>query len=171
MKSSESQLERPFFLRRPIHRRQLLRGVGVALGLPFLEAMRPAFAADKTQTGDTPRRMLAVCNNLGLLSKGFFPTQSGRSYEPSQYLSVLNPLRDDFTVFSGVSHPNVDGSHSSEVCFLTAAPHPSNGGFRNSVSLDQYMADRIGVRTRFPSLTLGVNVSKGQRSLTWTGGG
>jgi hypothetical protein len=65
----------------------------------------------------------------------------------------------------------VDGSHASEVCFLTAAPHPSNGGFRNSISLDQYMADRIGVRTRFGSLTLGVNVAKGQRSLTWTGAG
>jgi hypothetical protein len=65
----------------------------------------------------------------------------------------------------------VDGSHSSEVCFLTAAPHPANGGFRNSISLDQFMADRIGVQTRFPSITLGVNVNKGQRSLTWTGAG
>jgi Protein of unknown function (DUF1552) len=83
----------------------------------------------------------------------------------------LNQFREEFTVFSGVSHPNVDGSHASEVCFLTAAPHPSNGGFRNSISLDQYMADRIGVRTRFPSLTLGVNVAKGQRSLSFTGAG
>src|SRR4051794_10600277 len=155
-------------LRRAIPRRMFLRGAGVALGLPLLDAMRPAFAAGNE---DVPRRMFAVCNNLGLLPGKFFPTQSGKSYEPSQYLKFLESSRDDFTVFSGVSHPDVDGSHASEVCFLTAAPHPANGGFRNSISLDQYMADQIGVRTRFPSLTLGVNVNRGQRSLTWTGGG
>jgi hypothetical protein len=132
--------------------------------------MCPAFA-QMSNPADTPRRMLAICNNLGFLTGGFFPKQAGKDYELSSYLSVLKPFRDDFTVFSGVSHPDVDGSHSSEVCFLTAAPHPSNGGFRNSISLDQYMADRIGVKTRFPSLTLGVNVSQGQRSLTYTGGG
>jgi hypothetical protein len=130
--------------------------------------MCPAFA-QKRNAVETPRRMVAICNNLGFLARGFFPKQTGKDYELSSYLSLLEPLRDDFTVFSGVSHPDVDGSHASEVCFLTAAPHPSNGGFRNSISLDQYMADRIGVKTRFPSLTLGVNV--GQRSLTWTGAG
>jgi len=172
MKSCQNQLEGSFLaLRRPIPRRRLLQGIGAAIGLPFLDAMRPAFASDKTPGAETPRRMLAICNNLGFLSRGFFPTQPGRDYELSAYLGELKPFRDDFTVFSGVSHPNVDGSHASEVCFLTAAPHPSNGGFRNSISLDQFMADRIGVRTRFPSLTLGVNVAKGQRSLSFTGAG
>lgn len=144
-----------------LSRRHLLRASGVAFALPWLEA----------QQTPPPRRMLAICNNLGLLPGGFFPTQPGRGYELSSYLKVLEPFRDDFTVFSGVSHPDVDGSHSSEVCFLTAAPHPANGGFRNSISLDQFMADRIGIQTRFPSITLGVNVNKGQRSLTWTGAG
>jgi hypothetical protein len=154
-------------LRRAMPRRQFLRGAGVALGLPLLDAMRPAFAAEK----DAPRRMLAVCNNLGLLDTGFFPKKAGREYELTPYLEVLKEFRGDLTVFSGVSHPDVDGSHASEVCFLTAAPHPANGGFRNTISLDQYMADQIGVKTRMPSLTLGVNVNKGQRSLSWTGSG
>ena len=144
-----------------LSRRHLLRAAGVSLALPWLEA----------QNAPAPRRMLAVCNNLGLLPGGFFPAKPGRDYELSPYLKVLEAHRHDFTVFSGVSHPDVDGSHSSEVCFLTAAPHPANGGFRNSISLDQFMADRIGVQTRFPSITLGVNVNKGQRSLTWTGAG
>ena len=148
-------------------RRQFLRGAGVALGLPFLDAMRPAFAAAE----DAPRRMLAICNNLGLLPSEFFPKASGPGLRAFALPEALKEFREDFTVFSGVSHPDVDGSHASEVCFLTAAPHPANGGFRNSISLDQYMADQIGVRTRFPSLTLGVNVNKGQRSLTWTGSG
>ncbi len=144
-----------------LSRRHILRATGVTFALPWLEA----------QQTPPPRRMLAVCNNLGLLPTGFFPTNPGKDYELSPYLKVLESHRNDFTVFSGVSHPDVDGSHSSEVCFLTAAPHPANGGFRNSISLDQFMADRIGVQTRFPSITLGVNVNKGQRSLTWTGAG
>ena len=70
-----------------------------------------------------------------------------------------------------MSHPDVDGGHPADNCFLTAAPHPSSGGFRNTISLDQYIAERIGPRTRFPSLTLGVNVKQGERSLSWTGSG
>ena len=171
MKASQNKPAGPaVVLRRVLPRRQFLRGAGVAFGLPILDAMRPAFAAGNG-TGDVPRRMLAICNNLGLLPAGFFPAQPGKDYTPSPYLKVLDQFRDDYTVFSGVSHPDVDGSHASEVCFLTAAPHPANGGFRNSISLDQYMADRIGERTRFPSLTLGVNVNRGQRNLTWTGSG
>jgi Protein of unknown function (DUF1552) len=168
MEPSQIKPAGPFVgLRRVMPRRHFLRGAGVVLGLPMLDAMRPALAA----ADEAPRRMLAICNNLGLLPGGFFPKQAGKDYELSSYLKVLKEFRSDFTVFSGVSHPDVDGSHSSEVCFLTAAPHPGNGGFRNSISLDQYMADQIGVRTRFPSLTLGVNVNRGQRSLTWTGAG
>ena len=154
---------------RALPRRQFLRGAGVALGLPLLDAMRPAFAA--TSDEGPPRRMLAICNNLGVLESGFFPEQAGEGYELSPYLRELAEFRERFTVLSGVSHPDVDGSHASEVCFLTAAPHPANGGFRNSISLDQYLAEHIGVKTRYPSLTLGVNVGDGQRSLSWTGSG
>jgi hypothetical protein len=154
---------------RALPRRRFLRGAGVALALPWLDAMRPAFAAE--QSAEVPRRMVAICNNLGLLPGGFFPKQGGKDYELSPYLEPFKDYRNDFTVFSGVSHPDVDGSHASEVCFLTAAPHPANGGFRNTISLDQFMADHIGIKTRFPSLTLGVNVNKGQKSLTWTGAG
>ena len=74
-------------------------------------------------------------------------------------------------MFSGVSHPDVDGGHPADNCFLTAAPHPGSGGFRNTISLDQYIAERIGHLTRFPSLNLGVNVDRGSRSLSWTGSG
>jgi len=75
----------------------------------------------------------------------------------------------DFTVFSGVSHPNVDGGHPADISFLTAAPHPASSSFRNTISLDQHIAERIGILTRFPSLTLAVNT--GVRSLSWTGSG
>ncbi len=162
--------------RRAISRRRFLRGAGILLSLPMLDAMTPAFAALKknsvrTTPGGKPRRMFGICNNLGLLPDQFFPRQSGREYELSPYLQVLQEHRNDFTVFSGVSHPDVDGGHPADNCFLTAAPHPGSGGFRNTISLDQFIAERVGHLTRFPSLTLGVNVQQGQRSLSWTGSG
>lgn len=155
---------------RALLRRSFLRGAGIALSLPMLDAMRPAFARDKS-AATKPRRMLAICNNLGLIPEYFFPQGAGRAYAPSPYLSLLQKHRNDFTVCSGVWHPDVDGGHPADNCFLTAAPHPGSGGFRNTISLDQFIAERIGHLTRFPSLTLGVNVSQGQRSLSWTGSG
>ena len=84
-----------------------------------------------------PRRMLLISNNLGVLPEPFFPTTTGRDYELSPYLSELDDFRDDFTVFSGLSHPDVDGGHSTENCFLTGARGPTRSGFRNTISLDQ----------------------------------
>ena len=104
--------------------------------------------------GAKPRRFFAINNNLGLLKWHFFPTGAGRDYVPSPYLEVLQEHRKDFTVFSGVSYPNVDGGHPADVCFITGAPHPGSGSFRNTISLDQFIAERIGIQTRFPSLTL-----------------
>jgi BMFP domain-containing protein YqiC len=162
--------------RRALSRRQFLRGAGIVLSLPFLDSMLPAFAKAAAASGGQgptakPRRMFAICNNLGLLPEQFFPKQTGRGYALSPYLELLKEHREDFTVFSGVSHPDVDGGHPADICFLTAAPHPGSGGFRNTISLDQYIGERIGHETRFPSLTLGVNVQQGVRSLSWTGSG
>lgn len=159
---------------RRISRRQLLRGAGVALALPFLEAMLPPFTKTlfaATPVKPAPQRMFAICNNLGVLPDHFFPSQAGRDYTLSPYLQELSAHKENFTVLSGVSHPGVDGAHESDVSFLTAAPHPGGGGFRNTVSLDQYIAGEIGHHTRFPSLTLGVNAAQGRRSLSWTPSG
>lgn len=156
-----------------ISRRQMLRGIGVAMGLPLLNAMTPVFGRAATVAHRTlpPQRMIGVCNNLGLLHENFFPTEVGSAYQLSPYLQILAEHRQKFSVFNGISHPGVDGSHSSDVSFLTAAPHPASGGFRNSISLDQFIAEKIGDQTRFPSLTLGVNAKQGRRSLSWTRSG
>lgn len=158
-----------FVTGKALARRSFLRSAGVALALPLLDAMRPALARDRAND-PIPRRFLGICNNLGLLADEFFPKQAGKDYPLSPYLSLLERHRKDFTVVSGVSHPDVDGGHPADICFLTAAPHPSSGGFRNTISLDQYIAEHIGAQTRFPSLTLGVN-TPGTRSLSWTGAG
>jgi hypothetical protein len=83
-------------------------------------------------------------------------------------LEVLKEFRDDFTVISGLSHPEIESSHDSIFSFLTAAPHPERrAGFRNSISLDQLAAEHIGGQTRFPSLSL----SAEGFSLSWTRSG
>jgi hypothetical protein len=163
--------------RTALSRRRFLRGAGIALSLPLLDSMMPVFAgvvkraaADLTP-GGKPRRFFGICNNLGLLPEQFFPKEAGRGYALSPYLEHLKEYRDDFTVCSGVWHPDVDGGHPADNCFLTAAPRPGSAGFKNTISLDQHLAERIGHLTRFPSLTLGVNVQQGTRSLSWTGSG
>jgi hypothetical protein len=153
-------------------RRRFLKGAGVAMSLPLLDVMQPGFAraASSALTPPAkPRRIFGICNNLGVLPDLFFPTGTGREYVPSAYLKLLEAHRNQFTVISGVSHPNVDGGHPSDISFLTAAPHPASSSFRNTISLDQYIAERIGTLTRFPSLTLAVNGAT--RSLSWTGTG
>ena len=158
--------------RRALSRRRFLRGAGAALSLPLLQSMSQAVGGAESNGSDAkPRRFLGICNNIGLLPEYFFPQGEGRNFVASPYLQRLENFRDDFTVFSGVSHPEVDGGHPADVCFLTAAPHPASSGFRNSISLDQLIAGQVGHRTRFPSLTLGVNVDQGKRSLSYTRGG
>ena len=86
-----------------ISRRQMLRGIGVAMGLPLLNAMTPVFgraAATLTEGGQRPQRMIGICNNLGLLREHFFHTGSGAEYQLSPYLELLAEHRRKFSDFS-----------------------------------------------------------------------
>src|SRR5438876_7359489 len=129
-------------------RRQFIRTSSALLALPWLESLAVA--------GETaaPRRMVTICTGFGLYGPSFFPEKAGRDYAASEYLKILDDLRDQFTVFSGISHPEIGGDHASEACFLTSAKHPTAGGFRNTVSLDYVAAKHVGNATRFPLLTL-----------------
>ena len=143
--------------------------MGVSLALPALECMSPVFARAKTPDV-APRRMLVIVNNLGLLPRHFAPTGTGKDYQPSPYLELLSDVRDEFTVFSGLSHPGVDGAHSTDNCFLSAAPGAFKFGFRNTISLDQFAAEQLPQSTRFRTLNLGVTDPReaARRSLSFT---
>lgn len=151
---------------RTFSRRRFLRSAGVTLGLPFLESMTPVFG--RAAPMKPPRRMLLISNNLGFLPTPFFPTTAGRDYELTPTLEPLAGIREEFSLFSGMSHPDVNGGHSAENCFLTAARGPTKSGFRNQISLDQFAVEKLGQLTRFPTLNLGVNIDKANRSLSWT---
>ena len=70
-------------------------------------------------------------------------------------------FRDDLTIFSGLSHPEVDGGHPTERCYLTAAPRPRADTFKNTISLDQYAIEKLVPDTRFGSLALSSSSSRG----------
>ena len=114
-----------------------------------------------------PQRFLAINYTLGLYGPSFFPDGEGRS----KYLGLLSSRRKDFTVISGLSHPDVGGGHASEPCFLTAAPGPGRQGFRNTQSLDRLMAEKRGSQTRFPSLQVGLVSRPDTTGLSYDRGG
>src|SRR5262245_17949195 len=129
-----------------VTRRRFLRAAGVSLALTWLDIQAHAAPAAKP-----PRRMVCICTPLGLHPPYFFPEKAGKEYPLTPYLDVVKDHRNDFTVISGLSHPEVGASHDSIFSFLTAAPHPEQrAGFRNSISLDQLAAEHIGSETRFP---------------------
>lgn len=145
----------------PVSRRFTLRASGVALSLPLLDAMCPAFGHDGMEQ---PRRMVLICNALGLHPASLFPETAGTDYENTEYLELLREHRNEFTLFSGLSHPDQNGKepHDTEMTFLTAAINPGLGGFRNTISVDQVAATNLGYVTRFPSMTLGSNTQESQ---------
>ncbi len=143
-------------------RRTFLKAAGVSLALPRLDA----FAAPGP--APVPRRAVFICAPLGLHAPYFFPEQAGTDYALTPYLEPLRDLRGDFTVASGLAHPEVGPSHDSIFSFLTCAPHPERrAGFRNTISVDQIAAEHIGGETRFASLPL----SAEGFGLSWTRSG
>ncbi len=153
--------------RTALSRRAFLRGAGVALSLPLLDAMRPAFGSEARSP--IPRRMVCILTNQGILPQFFFPTQAGREFALTPYLEKLSTHRDQISVFSGVSLPEVTGGHQAQNCFLTGTPHPDRGGFRNEISLDQFAAEQIGNLTRHPSLVLAMTTENATLSYTRNG--
>jgi hypothetical protein len=151
----------------PISRRAALKAAGIAISLPFLEAMNPAVGRERVAP---PKRMVLICNTLGLHPLSLFPKTAGKEYESTEYLDLLKKHRDDFTLFSGLSHPDQNGKqpHDTEMTWLTAARNPGLGGFKNSISIDQFAAKHFLNATRFPSISLGTN---SQTSQSYTSNG
>ncbi len=144
------------------NRRQFLRASGVLLSLPYLESFAAPAAVSKLR-----RRTVAINFGLGLYGPNLFPDKSGKDFELTPYLRELEEFRNDFTILSGTSHPGVDGGHSAEKSFLTAAPHPGSASFKNTISIDQLLAEKIAAETRFAYLALSLS----GRSLSWSRSG
>jgi len=149
-----------------ISRRTILRSAGVAMAIPWLDAMNRAFAGGRPE--GPPHRFVAMTLGLGLHAGNLFPEKAGRNYEATRYLKPLSDLRDQMTVISGSSHPEVKGGHRAEASILSAAPMGREAQSKTMVSVDQLMAKHLGHHTRFPSLVLS---STGSSSPSYTENG
>src|SRR5580698_4476220 len=104
----------------------------------------PVQTKGKAHRHHPPRRMVAMCFALGLHGPNVFPKEAGRGYALTPYLEALGKdIRDQMTVMSGLSHPEVNTGHASDQSFLTAARLPGESTFRNTISLDQLMVEKL----------------------------
>jgi hypothetical protein len=154
----------------PLNRRTFLRATGVCIGLPLLDAMLPVgLGAERKAAKLRTRRMLLISNPLGLYAPYFFPAKPGKDYELTRYLKPLKDHRQDFTVFSGMSHVGYPATHDTQYALLTGAPAERIrfNDVRNTISLDQEVASRVGKETRVPFLSLGGGINLTGGALSW----
>lgn len=159
----------------PIDRRRfVLKTVGASLALPGLPSLISAVPAVKVTTGSGvgARRFVAVGNLLGFQQKQFFPDTVGKAYEATNLLKPLIANRDQMTIYRGLDH-GVKGGHFAVHSFLSGVLN-SEAQLREdgNVSIDQFIADEVGMHTRFPSLTVGSEGGiHGGCQIAWTKSG
>jgi hypothetical protein len=146
-----------------IDRRHALRALGSFISLPMLECMVPLRAAEKTAP---PRRSAFIYLANGVHSLNYQITTPGKDYQFSRSLKPLEKHRNVITPISGLHHPGALSHHHN--CFnvwLTGGKlGPSD---RNSISVDQKMAEITASHTRYPSMEVAIT----QDSLAWTADG
>jgi hypothetical protein len=131
-------------------RRHVLRGLGVSMALPLLDCMQPLRAANKASR---PRRSIFIYLPNGVNTNDYAINETGADYKLSRILSPLEKHRANITPVSGLYHPNSFGiAHKATQTWLTGAKHGPTD--RNTISVDQLMAQVTGPKTRFPSLEL-----------------
>ena len=122
--------------------------------------------------GIAARRFVAVGNLLGFQQKSFFPSVKGRDYESTTLLKPLKALREQMTVYRGLDH-GIKGGHFAVHSFLSGVLHSEARDREDgNVTIDQYLAEKVGDQTRFPSLTVGSEGGiHGGCQLSWTRSG
>ena len=151
-----------FITKISLPRRTFLRGMGATVALPFLEAMRPAFAARAGFSGPTPKRFGAIYVPHGATLDQWVPRSAGTGFEFTPILKPLEPFRDSLVVVSnldGPLEPAGGGGHAiSPSSYLSGVrPKVSQGtDLYNGITLDQVIATQIGQETSLPSLELAI---------------
>ncbi|MBI1353433.1 MAG: DUF1552 domain-containing protein [Acidobacteria bacterium] len=149
--------------RKALSRRTLLRGLGTAVALPFLDAMAPAFAASKVP-GGRPLRMGFVYVPNGIDMENWTPKEVGALGELPRILKPLEPFKQEMTVLSNLTNNSgrawQDGPGDHGRCcgsYLTGVhPRKSAVDIQAGVSCDQIVANEVGKQTRLPSIELGL---------------
>jgi hypothetical protein len=146
-----------------IDRRHALRAMGTCIALPMLECMIPLNAKEKT---NSPRRSAFIYLANGVHSLNYQITKPGKDYQFSRSLKPLEKFRNTITPISGLHHPGSLGHHHNCInVFLTGGK--IGAAHRNTISVDQKMAEVTGQHTRYPSMEIAIT----QGSLAWTADG
>ena len=166
----------------PLSRRAVLKGAGVTLGLPFLEAMIPASARAASVVSSAPQRFAFIYIPNGVVQDAWHPKQAGRRFDLTPSLKPLEGVRDHINLFTGLDREFRGGTgvHAQAACtWLTSSP-PSEaleGGFPTNKTLDQMLAESLGKETLLPSIELSCNnhgnarETKHFETISWYGPG
>ena len=144
--------------RKSLSRRTVLRGMASSVALPLLDAMVPAFAAQRPAAAPPTRRLSVIYLPNGIRMEHWTPKSDGSNFELSPILAPLAPHRRRITVVTGlrngIPHYVVHGAASTR--FLTTVPpSASTGSFVEAgVSIDQLAAQQLGEDTQLTSLEL-----------------
>ncbi len=142
---------------KPMPRRTFLKGAGISLALPWLDAMSvhadSLTKAGSIGAGETARRSVFAFYGLGINGRDFTPANTGPDYTVTPILKPLEKLKKDFTVISGMKL-TYGGGHASDRTFLTGT-NVRSAGCKFRISCDQELAAAIGGTTRFPGVPMG----------------
>jgi hypothetical protein len=153
---------------RPLSRRTALKGMGVSISLPLLEAMLPRSACEagaptarqQAAAGASPRRMVFVYFPNGVITQAWKPTGEGRDFQLGRTLAALERFKSNMIVFANLADAQARGG-GAHACTMPAylsgvsIYRTMGNDIRAAVTCDQFTAQRIGNATRFPSLELG----------------
>ncbi|MBL8175569.1 MAG: DUF1552 domain-containing protein [Bryobacterales bacterium] len=146
-------------------RRTFLRGIGASIGLPFLDAMTPAFAAPAKAAGKPPIRMAFVYVPNGIVMPEWTPSAEGAAFSFQRTMEPMAPHKDKLLVLSGLTHNggralgDGPGDHARAASSFLTGMHPrktAGADIKIGISVDQAAAQAIGSATRFASLELGL---------------
>src|SRR5579863_6221844 len=160
-----------FIFKKHIPRRAVLKGVGAAVALPFLDAMVPASTAwAATAAGKTPKRFAFVGFPHGAIMDRWSPKETGTEFTMSPILQPLEPFRKHLTIVSGLRNKPAETPEPHayiEQGWLTAVKPAEFGkaGPDAGVSADQLAVRYVGQDTRLPSLEL--SVGQGSARIAW----
>ncbi len=153
-----------FVQKKYLPRRTFLRGTGIALGLPLLDAMIPAMVAQNLTAAAPVRRLGFIIYPLGVDQARWRPKGEGGSYEFSEALEPLAPHRGKFVVISGLSSDpdrSKAGFHDRALASFLTGVEPTVGKVQVGISVDQLAAQTLGKETPFSSLELSTENNNG----------
>jgi Protein of unknown function (DUF1552) len=150
------------FTRKTMPRRTLLRGMGASIALPLMDAM---ITSAKAEEMALRRRLQVIYTPNGMMMENWTPIGTGKDYALSPILKPLEPYREKFAVFTGLSHVQAealgDGAGDHGRCcggYLTGVHVKKTEGadITSGISMDQLVAQKFGEHTQIPSLELGL---------------